>query len=130
MSEAVIRDSFSRGEQIGGLVWLSIGALISLLLEIVYLGTRVELPGGMSVALPWTIVAAVLLNAVFTRTARLWSRRPWVALVPLGVWCLGFLLFLALPALTGDQLLGNNMRTIVLLCAGIAGGLWPMSRAK
>ncbi|AIT60773.1 hypothetical protein [Corynebacterium doosanense] len=130
MSDSVIRDSFSRGEQIGGLAWLSVGALISLILEIVYLGTRVTLPGGVSMALPWTIAAAVLMNAVFTRTARLWSTQTWVALVPLGVWCLGFLVFLALPALSGDQLLGNNMRTIALLFAGIGGGLWPLTRTK
>lgn len=127
---SVIRDSFSRGEQIGGLVWLSIGASIALILEVVYLGARVDLPGGASVAVPWTIAVAALLNAVFTRTARLWSPRRWVALVPLVVWCAGFLVFLALPHMSGDQLLGSNLRTIALLVAGVAGGLWPLSRGE
>lgn len=126
----VLRTNFSRGEAIGGVIWLSVGALFSLVMEVVYLGARLDIPGIGSVPFPWTIVAAWLFNGVLTKTARLWSTRAWVALVPLAVWLIGFFGFLLLPGLSGDQLLGINMRTIVLLMAGIAGGVWPLIRLK
>ena len=51
MTEPVVRDDFTRREAIAGLVWLSIGALVSLVLEAVYLNWL------------W-VVAALLFNAV------------------------------------------------------------------
>ena len=60
MTRPAVRDDFSRGEAIAGLVWLSVGALVSLVLEVVYLN--------------WIwVVVALLFNAVLTKTARLWS---------------------------------------------------------
>ena len=107
MSHPVVRDDFSRGEAVAGLVWLSIGAAVSLLLEVVYLN--------------WIwVVAALLFNAVLTKTARLWSQRH--ALLPLGVWGCAFFISLAILPPTGWSL--------VLLVAGIVGGVWPLVRRK
>lgn len=107
MTEPVVRDDFTRREAIAGLVWLSIGALVSLVLEAVYLNWL------------W-VVAALLFNAVVTKTARLWSSK-W-ALLPLAVWVAGFFASLALLPPTGWSL--------VLFVAGIVGGVWPLVRRK
>lgn len=107
MTEPVLRDDFTRREAIAGLVWLSIGALVSLVLEAVYLNWL------------W-VVAALLFNAVLTKTARLWSTR-W-ALAPLGVWAAAFFVSLAVLPPTGWSL--------ALLLAGVAGGVWPLIRSK
>lgn len=124
MSQPVARDDFSRGEAAAGLVWLSVGALLSLALEVVYLGTPVG-----SALMPLT---ALGFNAVLTKTARLWgsATSAWVALVPLGVWLLGFFAALfALPAL-GFAPVPANASALVLLLGGVAGGVWPLLRAK
>lgn len=121
-----IRTDFSRGEAVGGLVWLSIGAMISVLLEIIYLGTWLTLPGGAQVAFPYTIIIAFLFTMVLTRTAKLWTGNPWVAAAPLYVWIVGYLVFVFWVEVTGDQLVGANIRAILLLVAGIAGGMWPL----
>lgn len=128
--ERIVRTDFSRGEAVGGLVWLSVAALIAVLLQVVYLGTWVTLPGGFRVAVPYTIILAFLFNMVLTRTAKLWDPRPVVAAVPLYAWLAGFLLMLSGVAVTGDQLVGDNIRTVLLLFAGVAGGVWPLVRGK
>ena len=107
MTQPVVRDDFSRGEAVAGLVWLSVGALVSLALEVVYLNWI------------WAVVA-LLFNAVLTKTARLWSE-TW-ALAPLGVWGCAFLISLAV--------LPPTSWSLVLLAAGIVGGVWPMIRRK
>ena len=38
-----MRTDFSRGEQVTGLVWLAIGALLSVFLEVIYLTARIPL---------------------------------------------------------------------------------------
>lgn len=129
-SNAVLRTEFSRGEAIGGLVWLGIGALFSLFMEMLYLGTWVTVPGLGEVPLPWTILAALLFNAVLTKTAMLWSHNTWVHLIPLLVWVTGYFVALAGADAMGLQLLGNNFRTIALLITGIAGGVWPVIRPR
>ena len=83
------------------------GALVSLVLEAVYLNWL------------W-VVAALLFNAVVTKTARLWSSK-W-ALLPLAVWVAGFFVSLALLPPTGWSL--------ALLLAGVVGGVWPLIRSK
>lgn len=125
-TRSFIRTDFSRGEAVAGLAWLSLGALISVLLEIVYLGTWITLPGGAQVAFPYTIVIAFLFTMVLTRTAKLWTTRPWLAAVPLYVWIGGYLVFAFWVEVTGDQLVGANIRAILLFVAGIAGGVWPL----
>ena len=107
MSHPVVRDNFSRGEAIAGLIWLSIGAVGSLVLEVAYLNWI------------WVVVAAAF-NAVLTKTARLWSSSS--ALLPLGVWAAAFFVSLVILPPTGWSL--------ALLTAGVAGGVWPLLRAK
>ena len=101
-----MRTDFSRGEQVTGLVWLAIGALLSVFLEVIYLTARIPLSNGASVAFPITIVIAWWFNSVLTRTARLWSRTP------------------------VDTLLANNILSLLLLLAGIGGGVWPFFKQK
>ncbi|GAB3939619.1 hypothetical protein [Corynebacterium tapiri] len=129
MSSPIYRSEFSTGELISGLSWLGVGAIASLILEVVYLGTWLHV-GQVALPFPWTIPVAFGFNMVLTRTARLWSERPVLAAVPLIVWCVGFFILLMWPAVTGNQLLGTNMRVVVLLMAGIAGGMWPLIRPQ
>nr|WP_075664864.1 hypothetical protein [Corynebacterium frankenforstense] len=126
----LIRDDFSRGEAVGGIFWLCLGALVSVLLEVVYLDAWVTLPGGASLAVPWTVVVAFLFNLVLSRTALLWTPRTWAAGMPLWVWIGGFVLLTFWVTVTGDQLVGANVRSLVLLGAGVAGGGWPLVAGK
>ena len=116
---------FSRTEQVTGLFWLSLGALVSVLLEVVYLGTWI---GGVPV--PYTIVIAFLFNMVLTKTGLLWSKNKAVALIPAYVWTAGYLILLMAESITGDQLLGNSLRSIALLIAGIIGASWPLMHRR
>lgn len=125
-NQGFIHRDFSRGEAIGGLFWLSLGALISVVLEVIYLGTWVTLPGGQQIAFPYTIVIAFFFTMVLSRTSVLWTDRKLIAAIPLFVWLAGYLAMLLWPAFTGDQLLGSNIRSVLLLAAGIAGGVWPL----
>ncbi|MCZ9296332.1 hypothetical protein [Corynebacterium yonathiae] len=125
-----MRTDFSRGEQVTGLVWLGFGALLSVFLEVIYLTARIPLSDGASVAFPITIVIAWWFNSVLTRTARLWSPAPMVGAIPLIVWGLGFFAFMLLVPMTGDMLLANNILSLLLLLAGIGGGVWPFFKQK
>lgn len=97
-------------------VWLSIFAAISALLEVVYLGARI----------PYTILIAFLFTMVLIRTSRLWTPYRVVAVIPLAVWLVvvGTLVWLAPQR--PDILLPVGTRTIVLIGAGVCGGLWPL----
>lgn len=114
------------------MVWLSLGALFSLMLEIVYLGARLPVPGGTSIAFPVTIFIAFWFNGVLTRTAMLWTSQgaKWTALIPLAAWILGFVLLLMGPEVTGDMLLASNIRSVLLFVVGVAGGLWPLVKSS
>ncbi|AJI78617.1 MULTISPECIES: hypothetical protein [Corynebacterium] len=125
MSERVIRTDFSRGEQIGGLVWLALGALCSLTLEVVYLTARLPWFDGASVSFPITILIAFWFNGVLTRTARLWSENPYIAGLPGLAWVTGFLAFMLGGAIGDGSLLANNILSLLLFVAGIAGSVWP-----
>ena len=127
-NRSFIHRGLSRGEVVGGIFWLSLGALISLLLEVVYLGTWITLPGGAAMAFPYTIILAFFFNMVLTRSSLLWTDNKPVAAIPLFTWLLGFALLLIWPLAVGDQLLGSNMRSVLLLVAGLAGGIWPLAR--
>ncbi|RNE48473.1 hypothetical protein [Corynebacterium alimapuense] len=130
MTQRIVNADFTRGEAISALVWLSVGSLFGLLLQVVYLGTWISLPGGTQIAFPYTIVLAFLFNMVLTRTARLWTDSPGTALIPLYAWIAGFFLLMFGVEITGDQLILSSFRTIGLLLAGIAGGFWPLARGK
>ena len=121
---------FSRGEAIGGLVWLSVGALLSLVLEVVYLGAHITMPNGVRIAFPLTVIVAWWFNKVLTKTARLWSSSSLIAAIPLLGWVCGFFAFLIIWSTTGEQWLGSNIRTVALLFAGIIGGIWPFVGPK
>lgn len=125
MSERAIRTDFSRGEQIGGLVWLVLGALCSLTLEVVYLTARLPWPGESGMAFPITILIAFWFNGVLTRTARLWSENPYIAGVPGLAWVGGFLAFMLGAAFGEGSLLANSILSLLLFAAGIAGSVWP-----
>lgn len=125
-----IHTGLSRGEVVGGIFWLSLGSLVSLLLEVVYLGTWITLPGGAQVAFPYTIIIAFLFNMILTRTSLLWTDNKPVAALPLFVWVLGFAFLLVWSVAVGDQLVGSNIRTVLLLFIGLAGGIWPLVKGK
>lgn len=125
-----MRTDFSRGEQVTGLIWLSLGALLSLFLEVIYLTARIPLADGASIAFPITILIAAAFNVVLTRTARLWSDSTYIAAIPLIVWDLGFFGLMLLVPITGDVIVGNNILSLLLLLAGIGGGVWPFLKQK
>lgn len=125
-----MRTDFSRGEQVTGLIWLSLGALLSLFLEVIYLTARIPLADGASIAFPIIIVIAAAFNVVLTRTARLWSDRTYIVAIPLIVWGLGFFALMLLVPITGDVIVGNNILSLLLLLAGIGGGVWPFLKQK
>lgn len=129
-NKSFIHTGLSRGEVVGGIFWLSLGALISLLLEVVYLGTWITLPGNTQIAFPYTIILAFLFNMVLTRTSMLWTDIRSVAGIPLFTWVLGFAFILVWSVAVGDQLVGSNIRSVLLLFAGIAGGIWPLVKGK
>lgn len=129
-NRSFIHRDLSRGEVVGGIIWLCIGALASLLLEVFYLGTWLTLPGGFRVPFPYMIIVAFLFNMVLSRTAMLWTRSTPVAMAPLGTWVAGFIAMLVWSVVVGDQLLAANLRTVLLLFAGAAGGIWPFVRGK
>ncbi|AKE41725.1 hypothetical membrane protein [Corynebacterium kutscheri] len=125
VTERHINTDFSRFEMVMGLFWLSIGAAASLLMEVVYLGTWI---GG--VAVPYTIVIALLFNIVLTNTAKLWSDNGFIQAIPLLVWSAGYLLLIIFPGALGSQFLGSNIRSILLLIFGVLGGMWPIIKQK
>ena len=118
---AVQRLYRTRGEAIAGIAWLCLGAIISMFLEVIYLGTWM-----FGVAVPYTIPIAFFFNMVLTRTALLWTKNPYLALIPLWVWLGGIILIAFTFSFTGDQLIGSNIRSIFLMVAGALGGSWPL----
>ncbi|MFH0411743.1 hypothetical protein ACG98H_06865 [Corynebacterium sp. L4756] len=130
MSSNFIPFEFSRGEAIGGMVWLTVGALLSLVLEVVYLGAYITVPNGLRIAIPITILIAWWFNRVLSKTAKLWTAHPLIAAIPVIAWVLGFFALLVWGQVGGDQLLGSNIRTVALLFAGIIGGVWPFVVSK
>ncbi|MBN9644838.1 hypothetical protein JZY06_09485 [Corynebacterium sp. CCM 8862] len=124
------RQPTSRGEAALGLVWLSIGSLMSVLMEIVYLTARLPLPGGHSVVFPVAIVVAFALNLAISRTALLWTPVTAIAAIPVGVWLAGYFLFALAPALGGHIHMFGDLRSVLLLMCGVAGGCFPLWTPK
>src|SRR5690625_7490334 len=83
MSSNFVPFEFSRAEAVGGLVWLSVGALLSLVLEVVYLGAYLTMPNGVRIAFPLTVAIAWWFNKVLTNTARLWRPNVVIAAIAL-----------------------------------------------
>ncbi|MFD5867459.1 hypothetical protein ACFWGD_02435 [Corynebacterium sp. NPDC060344] len=126
-----VREDIGRGEMVTGIAWLTVAALVSLVLEVVYLGARVDV-GGMSIPVPWTIAAGYVFNLIITRTAMLWTPNRNIALVPMWAWIAGYVflwIWTGLP-FGGDQVLGETIRSVALLIAGIVGGGWPLRHRK
>lgn len=121
------RRDVTRRETISGILWLSIGALFGLFVEILYVGTRIMV-GDMAVPIPWTIIFAFFFNLAISKTARLWTDNLWVAGIPLLVWIFGFMLITAWPSLgiTDDQLTPQTVWSILVFIVGMAGGAWPL----
>ncbi|MCH6196358.1 hypothetical protein MHT86_02435 [Corynebacterium mastitidis] len=122
----IVRTDFSRGEAALGLLWLAIAALVSVLLEVVYVGTWITLPGGAKIPFPYMIAVAFAFNRVLSRTALLWTRHAGVAGIPLWTWLAGYVALTVGVAISGDQLVGNNIRSVALLIVGMIGGGWPL----
>ncbi|AZA11148.1 hypothetical protein [Corynebacterium gerontici] len=120
-----VHQGFSRAEAVLGVLWLCIASFISVFLEVFYLGTWIG-----PVPFPYTIVVALLFNCVLVKTSGLWTRFVPFQLAPLWVWCAGYALFMVWSGVGGDQLLLNSFRSIALLIAGVAGGVWALREAK
>lgn len=125
MTDTRDKADIPRGEKTAGVIWLSVGALISLLLEAVNLDTRI---GGIVV--PLSVVIAALFNSVLTKTAALWSDLVLVKLVPLAVWVAGFFVLLSVFPARGAMVLPESPLTLLLLFAGLGGGVWPLFGRK
>lgn len=121
------RENFHPGEVTGALVWLSAAALCVLVVEVVFLGVWVTI-GTVAIPVPWTIPVAYVVNLIITNTALLWTRNRRKAAISVVVWLVGFgvlLMWAAIPGL-GDMAMGQWLRTILLLAAGVFGGAWPL----
>ncbi|MDO4908264.1 MAG: hypothetical protein Q3962_00215 [Corynebacterium sp.] len=116
------------GEIALALVWICIGALVSVLLEVVYLGARIDLQD-RHIPIPYMIIIAYLFNGVLTRTVMLWTRNILLISLPLIVWVLGYLGLTFGPAASGAILVGSSIWSILLILAGMAGGYMPLIRA-
>ena len=92
---------FSKLEAAFGLFWLSFGAIVSLVLEVIYLTAWLSLPGGGAVVFPLSILIAFLFNQVLSKTALLWTKNKIVAAIPIMVWLAGFLAFAFVDAVHG-----------------------------
>lgn len=100
------RDDFSRGEVVQAFVWMCIFAAIAVMLQVGYFWA------------PLAIVFAGWFNAVLRRTAKLWTPNPWIQLVPLGVWVVGFWMIVGK---------GPSISEMLLLLVGI---IWPLATVK
>ena len=118
----ITRTDFSPAEARSGLMWLSVGAVGSGLVEVASISSLYGVP---------SILAAAGLGAVFTRTALLWTRgRRLPAAVPLLVWICSFVLLAVGPEVTAAIVAENKIRCGLLLAAACAGGVWPIVARK
>jgi membrane protein len=109
---------------------LALGAIVSLVLEVIYLTAWLSLPGGGAIVFPLSILVAFLFNRVLSKTALLWTKNKIVAAIPIMVWLAGFLAFAVNDGVKGDILVGADVRGLLLLVAGLAGGSWPLTLKK
>lgn len=118
-SKRRLRTDFTPGEARAGIAWLCGFALVSVLVEVGTLGTLWGVP---------SIVAAGVLGAVWTKGAGLWSSKSKV--LPTLTWVTGYALLYLGPEVTRELMREHYIPALILLAAGIAGGMWPMLRAK
>ncbi|AKK10818.1 hypothetical protein [Corynebacterium uterequi] len=124
-SRSVVRDSFSRSEAVAALAWLAGFAAVAAVIEAFYLSASVRIMGA-DIALPWPLVAAPWFNAVLVKTAKLWSQRTVVALVPIVVWAAA----LGVAWQPAAALLTTWWPLAVLAALGVLGGLRPLVRGR
>ncbi|KAA8738438.1 hypothetical protein [Corynebacterium tuscaniense] len=115
------RTDFTPGEARAGITWLSVGALVTLLVEVGSLDKLWGIPA---------IVAAWVLGGVGTKTGRLWTSKSTIALVPTWTWLVGLALLYMGPDVTRELLRTHHLPALLLLAAGTAGGIWPLLRDK
>ncbi|MGO1948239.1 MAG: hypothetical protein ACTH1D_01320 [Mycobacteriaceae bacterium] len=126
------RRDTSRSERVAGITWLSIGAVVAVLLAVLYLGSRITV-GDTSIPVPWPLLAAPWFNYVLVKTAMLWTDNRSIAAIPLWVWLIGYGLLVfwpVLPGTGGDTVLGSSIWGLLLLPFGAAGGGWALLRLK
>ena len=118
-----VRTDFTAAEARSGIMWLSAGALVMVLVEVASISTLYGIP---------SILAAAGLGAVLTRTARLWVRNgnSLLPLVPLAAWIIGFALLALGPEVTSAMVAENKIRCAVLFAAACGGGVWPIVARK
>lgn len=117
------REDFSRTEAVTGLLWLCLGAAVSCVLEVLYLGATITV-GGHEYRFPLSIAVAALFNYALVQTAALWSPRR--MLIPLGAWIIVFLLMAgwqSLPGTRGTVWVMGDVWTAVFMVVGVAGGM-------
>lgn len=126
------RRDVARSERVAGITWLSIGAVIAVLLAALYLGSRITVSSS-SVPFPWPLVAAPWFNYVLVKTAMLWTDNRSVAAIPLWTWVAGYSILVfwpAIPGTGGDTIVGGTLWGLLLLPVGAAGGGWALLRLK
>lgn len=129
----VYRTPDSVTETVIGLSWLSVGAIVSALMEIFFLGAWVSLPFGWVIPMPITIIIAGWLNYHISATALLWTPRRGVAALPLLAWLLTYLACALWPTVlpvNPDMLLDQTLRSLFLLIVGLFVGLLPLLRPR
>lgn len=121
---------YSTGERASGIGWLCFWAALSAAVEIYALASRLTLPGGATIAVPWPIGAAFIFTLALTRTALLWIPRRAVAVLPTMLWVgVVFVLFAAEFVPVNEVPLGGA-GVALFLSAGVVGGGWPLVRGR
>ena len=119
--EPQVRTDFSPSEARWAIAWLSIGAMIAVLLQVTSINAAWGIP---------SIATAFLFQGVVTRTGRLWTSKSVRVLVPTLVWAACFAMLYFGVDVTSDILNNNSIRALALLTAGCLGGVWPLLRRK
>lgn len=117
--EPEVRTDFTPSEARWGIAWICIGALVTVLVEAASIDVLYGIP---------SILAALFLGGVFSRTALLWTSIGGIALVPTVTWAAGFGALFFGVEVTSGILAANFIPALVLFAAGCAGGVWPIAR--
>ena len=115
------RTDYTASEARWGIGWILGFAVMSALIQI----TSIDLAWGIP-----SVIAAGFFGAVWTKTARLWTSKSVVVLLPTVFWVGSFTLFFFGVEVTRALLAEHCIRAIALLSAGIIGGIWPLARSR